>query len=137
MDRTVSSSCFLLFTAIFLVLQLKLSRNYAEFTFVKEPVDAAKMLNEQGDTGGTAALDMIMNQASNAPATDDPAKARKYKSKSLVDSKKQGVETNKSGEEKGSKKDKTSFHDEAALKQKGSADSAAEQVGITCCCSFW
>lgn len=137
MDRILSSSCFLLFTAFFLVLQLKLSRNYAEFTFVKGPMDAAKMLSEQGDTGGTAALDMIMNQASNATAIDDPAKATTYQSKSLMDSKKEGEETNKSGEEKGSKKDEMSFHDEAALKQKGSADSGAEQVGVTCCCSFW
>lgn len=47
--------------------QLKLSKGYETFTFAKEPVEAAEMLKEHSDGKSTHALNMVMNQASQAP----------------------------------------------------------------------
>jgi hypothetical protein len=53
--------------------QLKLSKGYETFTFAKEPVEAAEMLKDHSDGKSTHALNMVMNQASQAaPAAPVP-----------------------------------------------------------------
>lgn len=44
-----------------------LSKEFDSFTFAKEPIDAAEMLKEHGDGKSTHALNMVMNQAVQAP----------------------------------------------------------------------
>jgi 8-oxo-dGTP pyrophosphatase MutT (NUDIX family) len=117
-------------------LTLRLINDYSGFTFVLDPTDAAKVLNEDGGKEATDALNMIMNEASGEVAARGPdAKATEYHSvngQSVPADEKNGTLADGKVRTVG---EKTTFHEDAELKIKASSES--HEVGFTCCCGWW
>eukprot|EP00539_Tryblionella_compressa_P009733 CAMPEP_0178798270 /NCGR_PEP_ID=MMETSP0745-20121128/11663_1 /TAXON_ID=913974 /ORGANISM="Nitzschia punctata, Strain CCMP561" /LENGTH=260 /DNA_ID=CAMNT_0020456905 /DNA_START=21 /DNA_END=804 /DNA_ORIENTATION=- len=121
-------------------LALRLRNDYGGFTFVQDPVDAAKLLQEDGNKEATAALHMIMNEATVGGAMDDtdPAKspdarATQYPANGdaagdelngMLAGNFRTVGIRQSGDGKGT------FHDEAELKLKASSDTHDNAVAV-------
>jgi 8-oxo-dGTP pyrophosphatase MutT (NUDIX family) len=142
-------------------LALRLRDNLDGFTFVLDPLDAAKILKENGNKEATLALRMIMKEASegirakydnnnntNNHDNSPDAKATEY---SVDDSAPDDEKDERSltantllirtvGEKNTAPSPgdcMTSFHDEAVLKQKASADTIEHVDGVKCCCGWW
>ena len=112
-------------------LTLRLINDYSGFTFVLDPTDAAKVLNEDGGKEATDALNMIMNEASGGP----DAKATEYHSvngQSVPADEKNGTLAAGNIRTVG---EKTTFHQDAEINIKTSSES--HEVGFTCCCGWW
>jgi 8-oxo-dGTP pyrophosphatase MutT (NUDIX family) len=139
-------------------LALRLRDTLDGFTFVLDPSDAAKILKENGNSEATSALRMIMKEASegiranndNQNNVNGPdAKATEYSvADSAPDDEKDeaGVTTNTSNNNLirtvGDKipapnSGYGTFHDEAGLNHKCSADTTENVDGVKCCCGWW
>lgn len=128
-------------------LKLRLSRGFADFTFIKDPLVAVEELKENGDPSVTAALNMVMNQS--VGPTGDPAKATSYEATGnfqtvLVPRDEEEVWTvgltTVQGDVNNSNKAENTIQrtdNEADLRPKASVDSGQGVVVDCCCGSFW